>query len=278
MEAVNEVVRKADRDRYLCALYAPAEKRRGLLSLYAFNAELARIRDVSSEPMPAEIRLQWWRDALTADAQTTTAGHPVAEALIRTIEEHDLPLAAFENMIDARRFDLYNDPMPSRNDLEGYCGETAASLIQLSSLVLDSSAARENGNTAGHAGCAQAITGLLALLPIHRARKQCYIPSDMLAAVGATAADLYPEDPDRSALRAVAAMIALAREHLRTFEKEAVTLPTSLRPAYLALSFVPAWLKKIEGAGSSVFSVPITVSPLRRNLSVFYRAAMGWRS
>ena len=58
------LVREADRDRYLATLFAPAEHRDALYALYAFNAEIARVRDMAREPMPGEIRLQWWVDVL----------------------------------------------------------------------------------------------------------------------------------------------------------------------------------------------------------------------
>ena len=59
-------LRAADPDRYLSMLYAPQDRRADLLALYAFNAEIAGIRDRVSEPMPGEIRLQWWRDMIDA--------------------------------------------------------------------------------------------------------------------------------------------------------------------------------------------------------------------
>jgi 15-cis-phytoene synthase len=109
------LVRAADRDRYLSILYAPEEKRGGLAALYAFNAEIARVRDLIHEPLPGEIRLQWWRDALTKEEEAQ--GHPVVAALGQAIRRHSLPIAAFENYLNARIFDLYDDPMPSRTDL-----------------------------------------------------------------------------------------------------------------------------------------------------------------
>ena len=180
-----------------------------LLALYAFNAEIAGIRDRVSEPLPGEIRLQWWRDVLAANDARPAAGHPVADALLATIERTTPAGEAFQNYLDARIFDLYDDPMPTRSDLEGYCGETAAALIQLAALVLDPEAAAAHGRLAGHAGCAQAITGLLRLLPLHRARGQCYCPTDILAAAGTTPEEFRGGDGGPAAPRAVAAMIAL---------------------------------------------------------------------
>ena len=58
------LVREADRDRYLAALFAPADRRSALYSLYAFDLEISRIRNLAHQPMPGEIRLQWWSEVL----------------------------------------------------------------------------------------------------------------------------------------------------------------------------------------------------------------------
>ena len=83
--------------------------------------------------MLGEIRLQWWRDSVMTGAG---GGHPVATALNATVAKFHLPKDAFQRLIDARLFDLYDDPMPSLNDLEGYAGETSSALIQLAAIIL----------------------------------------------------------------------------------------------------------------------------------------------
>ena len=80
-----DLVRAADRDRYLAALYAPEDKRADLRALYAFNAEIAGVRDRVSQALPGEIRLQWWRDVIAAKDAGTEAGHPVADALLGAV-------------------------------------------------------------------------------------------------------------------------------------------------------------------------------------------------
>ena len=47
-------------------LYAESTPREALLALYGFNYEVARVREVVSEPMLGHIRLQWWRDVISA--------------------------------------------------------------------------------------------------------------------------------------------------------------------------------------------------------------------
>ncbi|RUW61480.1 phytoene/squalene synthase family protein [Mesorhizobium sp. M7A.F.Ca.US.008.03.1.1] len=268
-----DAVRVADHDRYLTALYAPDDKRDALFSLYAFNAEISGIRDRIHEALPGEVRLQWWRDVIAAGGEAG-AGHPTAEALNATIATFGLPKPAFANMLDARIFDLYDDPVPSRTDLEGYCGETAAALIQLAAMVLDPGEAPRFAELAGRAGCAQAMTGLLLLLPLHRRRGQCFVPADILAAAGSSPEEFVAGDGGPGAKRAVAAMMALAREHLSAFEQGAPALPVSLRPAFLPLALSRAYLGKMEN-GSPLEGVA-RLSALRRHWLLLRRASKGW--
>lgn len=270
-----ELVQAADRDRYLAALYAPEDRRADLLALYAFNAEISGIRDRVSQALPGEIRLQWWRDVIAAN-DASGAGHPVAEALLAAIERRSLPREAFQNYLDARIFDLYDDPMPTRGDLEGYCGETAAAILQLSSIVLEPQAAARHAELAGHAGCAQAITGLLRLLPLHRRRGQCYLPKDLLAAGGTSPEEFLAGDGGPNAPRAVAAMIALAREHFSIFERGASALPQALRPAFLPLAATGAQLAKMHGHERELLEASIDIGAWRKHWLMFRRAARGW--
>jgi phytoene synthase len=271
-----DLVSAADRDRYVAALYAPQDTRADLLALYGFNAEIAGIRDRVSQALPGEIRLQWWRDVIASKDVGAGAGHPVAEALRQAIERRSLPREAFQNYLDARIFDLYDDPMPTRGDLEGYCGETAAAIIQLSSIVLDPAAAAQTAGLAGHAGCAQAIAGLLRLLPLHRRRGQCYVPKDILSAAGTSPAVFLAGDGGPNAARAVSAMIALAREHLSAFEREASALPQALRPAFLPLALTASQLTKMQGREKELLDARLDIGAWRKHWLIFRRATRGW--
>ena len=78
------LVRAADKDRFLASLFAPAEHRAALLALYAFNIEVSRVREAVREPLPGEIRLQWWSDVLGGQGRGEVAANPVAAALLAT--------------------------------------------------------------------------------------------------------------------------------------------------------------------------------------------------
>lgn len=172
-----ETVRAGDRDRYLASLFAPDDKRQHLLALYAFNVEIARIRDVVSEPQIGLIRQQWWLDTLDALYAGEASDHPVAQALHGAITEGDLPKHALRNLVLAREFDLYADPMPDLQGLETYLGETSSALIQMAALILAGEQAQVCAEAAGLAGVAYGLARILAAGTADR-----YLPEGMTEA------------------------------------------------------------------------------------------------
>lgn len=278
-EAVYEfslsALRDSDRDRYLACLLSPADKRGPLSALYAFYAEIARIRDLVREPLPGEIRLQWWRDMLDDTSGASGEGHPLAEALLACIRTYDLPVAVLQDMIDARIFDLYDDPMESRASLEGYAGETASALIQLASLILDPASARQSASAAGHAGVAQTIAGLLLLLPLHRRRGQVYLPRELLVATGLDR-DTFLSGKDEEAVgRAIRAFAGLGRDHLAKARAEAGTISPLNRYAFTPIALVEPVLNRAERAGSRLFAQSIVPSQWRRQWWMWKAARSG---
>ena len=147
-------------------------------------------------------------------ASRESAGHPVAEALLDTIRKFALPTVLFENHLEARQFDLYDDPMPSLGDLEGYCGETSSSLFQLAALILGEGRDAGAADASGHAGVAYAITGLLRALPLTSARGQVYLPRDLLERHGASPEDVRARRGGAGLAAALRELCAAARGHL----------------------------------------------------------------
>ena len=85
------LLREGDKDRFLPTLFAPPKYRRALFALYAFNLEVARTRELAREPMPGEIRLQWWREVLGGIGRGDVDAHPAAAA-IRDVVVREEPL------------------------------------------------------------------------------------------------------------------------------------------------------------------------------------------
>jgi 15-cis-phytoene synthase len=268
-------LRGLDADRYFAALFVPPEKRQAFAALAAFRAELARIPQIVSEPMPGEIRLQWWRDVISGERAGEAAAHPVAGSLVEAIAAYRLPSAVLERMAEARIHDLYHDPLPDRTALEGYLGETEATLIQCQILVLASEASGETVEAAGHAGMAVGIAEIIRALPVHARRGQSYMPLDMQAALGLTA-DMLAVDVKDARSKAVSAWVALGRDHLNRFRDAAHGMPPAVRPAFLPVALATAVLKRSERAGAGAFSHPVSISPFGSRLSMTKMALYGF--
>ncbi len=104
---VLDLVRRADRDRFLGALFAPEPARTDLLALLAFDHELARTRTVTREPMLARIRLEWWREAVgEAAGAGKPRAQPIVESLSETVRRHRLPAEDVIALIDAREEEI----------------------------------------------------------------------------------------------------------------------------------------------------------------------------
>lgn len=266
------LVRDGDPDRYYATLFAPFGKRPALFALYAFNLEIARVREAVSDPLLGDIRLQWWRDALQGEARGDVKANPIAAALDETIVRFRLPRAALVNVIDARVFDLYDDPMPTIADLEGYCGETSSALIRLASLILADGGEPGGADATGHAGVAYAFAGLIRVFPWHARRGQVYLPADVLGRHGVTREDVVTGRGGPGLFSALAEMREAARDHLERARRLRATIRKDIGPALLPVALVPAYLREMERRDYDPLRTILNI-PRWRRLWVLWRAA-----
>jgi phytoene synthase len=245
------LVRAADKDRFLTALFAPAAERGALYALYAFNVEIARVRELIHEPLAGEIRLQWWSDALAGKASGSIEAHPVAAALVATIERYRLPIELLERLITARGFDLYDDPMHTLAEFNDYARATSVGLIELGAHVL---APGGLGVVAEHAGLAYAIAGLLQAFPVHVGRGQIFLPLDVLARHGVTEHDMRTRHDSAGLRAALAELRALARAHLEQARALMERFPPAAVPAVLPAALVRPLIDRMERKDYDPFS------------------------
>ena len=249
------IVRQYDRDRFLTALFAPAARRNALLALYAFNYEVARTREVVSEPVLGEIRLQWWRDSLaTIYAGGPVRRHEVVEPLAEAIRGHGLSRAHFDRLIDTRALDLSDESPPSLAALAAYAEGSSASLVLLALEALgirDEPAAR-----AGRAaGIAYALAGLLRAVPFHARAKRLYLPADLIAAAGARVERELFELRSSAGLASVVEQVAhLAERELAEARRLRSDLAREALPALLPAVLAGADLARLRRARYDPFA------------------------
>ena len=265
-----DLVRSHDFVRYASTLFMPATQRRALLALYAFNVEISRVRDHISQPLPGEMRLQWWTDMLAGAGHGGIEGNPVAAELLRVIRDYRLPVEPLSRLIDEHQFDLYNDPMPSMAALESYISDTSSALFLLGARVV-SKPSETIDHLARHAGLAYGLMQVIATLPWDAARRQLFVPLQLLEQHGSSMEDVFSGKQTPKARAAIDQLIGEARGHLETAFELLASVPPEVRPVFLPLALLRRDLKRMSRADSDPFAPRI---PSRfRTLWTLWRAS-----
>lgn len=174
-EQLAALVRRHDPDRFLTVLFAPPDKRDDLLALYAFNHELARAREVVSEPPLALIRLQWWREVVEGARRHHETASPLGDALDRgALQQSDLL-----PVIEAREMEAEPE-IATLEDFRRYVLNGAGGLATAAARLL------------GHAqpeqlrplGAAYGVAGVLRSVATLAVQRRCLLPADLLAEQG----------------------------------------------------------------------------------------------
>jgi phytoene synthase len=270
-EHCEALVRAADKDRYLTALFLPAEVRPHALALYAFNIEVSSIRERARDPLAGEVRLQWWRDVLADRPAGGIEGNPVAAAFAATVDRYRLSIATLERLLEAREFDLYDDGMPSTAAFEAYVRLTSASLFELVGDLLGSQNAAF-ANAANHAGMAYGIVGLLRALPMHASRGQIYIPADLLTRHEVTRESILSGETSPQLLNALKELRGQARQHYRELDRMLPSLLKPVQPVFLPLILADAYLAQMDRRSYDPFRTPVELSQFKRQW-ILWRAA-----
>ncbi|MBO0733567.1 MAG: squalene/phytoene synthase family protein, partial [Methylocapsa sp.] len=249
-----EIIRRNDNDRWLASLFIPHDRRRHIHALYAFSFEVARIQEAVSQPLPGEIRLQWWRGAVEEENAQDAKANPVSAALLDTAARFELPKSLLLDLIDARTRDLYADRIESLRGLESYTQATCSNLFQLATKILAGEEADKEAADPRHAGIAYGITGLMRALPWQKPRGAPFVPAEILAKHGVALADLSEGRSSPALAAALGELRALARRHLDIFRARLPGLPAMSKPAYLPLSLCEAYLQRMERRGHDPLS------------------------
>lgn len=254
LSPVPALVREHDHDRFQTALFAPVAQREALFALYAFNYEIARIREAVREEMLGRIRLQWWREAIEAAySGQKPRRHETVEALTKAIACYNLSHGDFEQLLESRENDLAASPPPTLAALEDYCDGSSARLVDLAAQILG---AREAAEAVRGVGIAYGLTGLLRAMPFQAAMGRSYIPDEFAV----SPAD-YRNHRASSELRAATAAIAdAAGRHLHAARAGRDSVPRGALAAFLPAIIASHYLVRLTRAGFDPFD-PALAAP-----------------
>jgi NADH dehydrogenase [ubiquinone] 1 alpha subcomplex assembly factor 6 len=253
-------VRRHDRDRFQTVLFAPPRSRESLFALYAFNYEVARVRETVSEPVLGQIRLQWWRESIAAAFDAGPVRHHiVVEALSAVIRACGLTRAHFDRLVDAREVDLAEAPWVSLAALEDYAEATSARLVYL---ALESLGVRELAaeKAAFHIGVAYALAGLLRATPFHARAGRLIIPADIAERAALDPADYFALRSTRALRSGTAEIAAAAARHLVSARAHGHSITRRALPALLPAIVASRSLTRLKRVGYDPFD-PTLAAP-----------------
>ena len=255
------LVRNHDFENYAATLFAPIHCRRALLALHAFNVEIIRVREQITQPLPGEIRLQWWTDVLAGEGYGGVEGNPVAAELLLAIRDHGLPVERLSRLIEEHHFDLYNDPMPNMVTLERYLGDTSCTLFSLAARIVGHQS-DETDHLARHAGLARGIAQVIATLGSDASRRQLFVPLQLMEQHGYGLEQVFAGRVTPPLRAALGELTAAAQSHLDTALGLLPSTPPNSRAVFLPLALVGPALKRTASADVEPF-VPQAASRLR---------------
>lgn len=243
-----EMVRGRAPDRYLATLFAPPDVREALFGLYAFDQEIAKVRQVVTQPIAGLIRFQWWREALEAIGEGRPApAHPVAEALQHAWGRLCAARARLDAAIDARERELEGDPPETLAQLEQQLVATSSGIVLAALEILGASEAPalDAGRRVGLA------IGLAELLrEIDARHERAYVlPRDLLGRHGiapGAVSEATTSDAFAPALRELAGS---AREQLREARRHRRGITRRALPALLPGTLVNDRLNRLRSLG-----------------------------
>ncbi len=228
VDACAALVQRGDPDRFLATMAAPVAARAVLFPLHAFALEIARAPYLTAEPLIAEMRLQWWRDALDEIAEgRPVRRHEVATPLAAVLDATGARL--LDASVAARKWDIARDPFPGAAGLMAYVEATAATPAWVAARALGSGtegAVRAVGRAGG-------LARYLAAVPALRAAGRDPLPpgTDPGALARDTLAGLRAARPDGAARAA-----CLAHWQARAVLARVITDPGRVERDGLAMS------------------------------------------
>ena len=262
-------VRRHDYDRYFCTLFAPDDRRLGLIALLALNLELARVRERVSEATLGQIRLAWWHETIEGIFEGKPRQHPVARALADSVARHDISRASLDSMIEARSIEFEEQGFPTLESLERFADQTSGALHRSCLRVLEVEAPEIEASV-GHVGTAWALVGLVRSVPVHAKLGRLYLPRDALAKAQLSASEILSLTSGARLKPVIETVIQRASQHLRAARESLPKAPRQALPVLLPAILADSYLTRIRRHNYDPFALPGETNRLMGQLRLLW--------
>lgn len=253
-EAIRQAAREGAPDRYLAALLSPRAARDDLVTLAAFSAEIGKIGRQVQEAYLGEIRMQWWRDALSASMAGSRSGHPVADAFADVIRRHELSRDALDDFFDAATHALFATAPEDYEQQQLAIQLNEGTLFTFAARILGWQGSADDVATIEHGAQAYGLAQLALDLPFALAANRQPVPLSMIADAAT---------PDWRAV--IATLADKARSHLAHVRSAYSTAPSPVKSALMPVALVEPYLRVVSRANHDPARDIAGVAPLTRS-------------
>lgn len=246
----------SDRERYACALLAPAERQKGVIALLAWNSEIAHVGENVTEEMLGFIRFAWWREGLEALYEgLPPRPHGAVTLLAETIRQYHLPQQPFQDMLAAREADLQPTPFTTLEALETYAAQTSGLLLEQWLRVLDIAETESSAHKAAqHIGTAWGITGIIRSIHAQAHRNRMCLPLEMLETADCKVEEVLTGSHTPALASVIETLAARAQHHLKQARALRKEIPQQAFPPLYLATLADDFLARIRQSGSNPFS------------------------
>lgn len=250
--SARDITKRAKSNLAFALASLPEERRRDMVSFYAYCRVVDDIADEESVPVEArEQALESWRRALLAACPDE---HPLAQEIRELRAKYQLPVEHFDAILRGVEMDLRPQRFETASDVEQYC-HLVASVVGLVSIEIFGYRDPKCRDYALSLGLALQWTNILRDVAQDASNGRLYLPLADLRRFGLTEADVLAGVMDERFLALMEHEYRRAEGH---FHKAVAMLPRADRKSMVAAETMRkiyhALLKKMHADGFRVFT------------------------
>lgn len=247
-------LRRLNPIHHFTALAVSENHRADIIAFYAFLAEIARIPRLVSDPGTGEIRLQWWMDVVNDDVKDISSGcgganiGPIGVGLKHVQKKYGLSADLLGQIIEARKFDLYHDPMPDKEAFGLYAHRTRAIPLLLSTKILADGQEHDLTGLYDNAGMAISLSNHLRRWAKVASYQQLFLPLDLFTEQNITLDQIFARQRSEKMTAILHSLMdrmddhhQKAMDHYGLLKQRGLA---HLAPAFLELALIPLVLRK----------------------------------
>ncbi|KAM3964656.1 NADH dehydrogenase (ubiquinone) complex I, assembly factor 6 homolog sicily [Aphomia sociella] len=274
-DAVNycaNIVKQHDYENFLASLLMTKAIRSPALVIRAFNVEVARIQDQTTDAQTAAFRLQFWQDTLkhiykTEQEIQNIPANPIAQELFKVCRCYKLPRRYLERLIASRSSILKSKYFRSLEDVERYSEDTVSSIYYLILSVAGVQNVHAD-HAASHLGKAQGMANILRSIYVSNHHKMVSLPMDILMNHGISQ-EMVLRGVDSDSMRSVIFEVASrANSHLQ--KARSIAVPKTARQIFLPAISVNAYLTKLQKCHFNAFDKSLNIGSATLPFSLYF--------